>query len=214
MARDCLASLLDDVIYPALRWQAGRTAMAIRASATSALLSLVAAKIGSRLIGLFQDDCQKTRKMALQAMGKILHCLGNDSLATTDNSIRTNSCLEDKLLGSLAAELKERLEDDHVEVMLEAVQCSLRYLTYVRENEAEDIRTESLADRLILHMDSDSPEVRQLVLESLLQLPSWWAARLRPKVVKAALTHSHKMEVNQLEQHLNNLRPMEDSREE
>jgi hypothetical protein len=213
--RDCLSCLLDDVIYPALRWQGGRTAMAIRASATSALLSLIAAvesdpgtvtrvanKVDSRLIGLFRDDCDKTRKMALQAMGRILRSLSD----RTDDVEKLVPRLEEKLVGGLAAGLKERLEDEQEVVMMEAVKCSLHYFNYLNESDPQDERTEALIDSLVLHMDSDNPEVRLLVLNSLQRMPVWLISRTEAKVAKAVLSHCHKEEASALAQHYNSMR--------
>ena len=215
--RSCLASLIDEVIYPALRWQGGRTALAIRAAATSALLSVVvavqsdspaiasvAAKVDSRLIGLFRDDCNKTRKMALQAMGRILQSLSNNNYDNSgpDVDISKSGLADTQLLGSLATELKGRLEDEVEAVTKEAISCALLYLNFLKEEDDSDSDTSTgrLLDSLVLHMDNDNPEVRQLILNGLGDKlePGWLKARLLPKAIKAVEVHCHKAEAQQL----------------
>jgi hypothetical protein len=98
---------------------------------------------------------------------------------------------------NLAVELKERLEDEQEAVMLEAIKCSPHYFNYIQETDYEE-RMDVLIDCLVLHMDSDSHKVRQLILETLQKLPGWLKARLEVKVEQAVLSHSHQEEVKQL----------------
>jgi hypothetical protein len=215
-----LPGLIDDVIYPALRWQGGRTAMAIRAAATSALLSVVAAvsmdlpalaiiaaKVNSRLVGLFRDDCAKTRKMALQAMRRILQSLTNtnDDNPAIEEAQLTICLAEAKMLTSLATGLKERLEDETEAVMIEAINCSIKYLNFLPHKIATDDTkvtksVDALLTSLVLHMDNENVEIRLLLLNSLQEKlqQGWIKIRLLEHATKAQEVHRHREEIQKL----------------
>ena len=105
-------------------------------------------------------------------------------------------------MGSLATELKGRLEDEVEAVTKEAISCALLYLNFLKEEDDSDsdTRTGGLLDSLVLHMDNDNPEVRQLILNGLRDKlePGWLKARLLPKAIKAVEVHCHKAEAQQL----------------
>ena len=76
-----LVSVVTDIVSPALKWQAGRTAGAIRTAAASSLwsaavsaaanidnLQRIFAVVEPRLLGLLADDSDRTRMFCLRTL--------------------------------------------------------------------------------------------------------------------------------------------------
>jgi Zn-dependent oligopeptidase len=109
------------------------------------------------------------------------------------------------MLTSLATGLKERLEDETEAVMIEAINCSIKYLNFLPHKIATDDTkvtksVDALLTSLVLHMDNENVEIRLLLLNSLQEKlqQGWIKIRLLEHATKAQEVHRHREEIQKL----------------
>ena len=160
-----LQLVLSDILIPALKWKAGRTAQAVRTAAAASLWSSLTASASnqetllplvllswSSTLGLLDDDSDKTRYYAVRSL--------SPSLSYSGPGIPVQMLVKCKVVAG-------RLEDKDPLNREEAARCVSALITYMEEkgeNESSlNAPKDLLLQKLVLHMDDQSQEFRNLV---------------------------------------------------
>ena len=202
----CLVAVVTDIISPALKWQAGRTASAIRTAASSSLWSATVSAasdvdklqkifnvVEQRILGLLSDDSDRTRMFTLRALAIILTS-NLDSLSVD-------------FLVKAGKEISDVLDDKNQENREECIRCLGSYLHYTAAvfNKAEEIENDklkrilsSVISKMTFHMDDDNESFRDIILGCLITLPLNLHDVLREQLEKSLKTHQHKQHIETL----------------
>ena len=220
----CLLSVVTDIVAPSLKWQAGRTACAVRydfisdvldlilghfrtAAASSLWSACVAAAnnpaslghifsvVESRILGLVSDDSDKTRLFGLRA----LTILMTSNIENMDRAFIIKA----------AKEISDALDDKSLVNREECVRCLGSYLHTVaklREKQGLEKADVSGLDRavtmvvsgLTLHMDDDNEQLRDIILGSLISLPLSIQPALKVELNNCVKSHRHKKHIETL----------------
>jgi len=109
--------------------------------------------------------------------------------------------MDPSLLGKCKT-LGGRLDDKKMENRLQAVRCLealLRYIEHFAKDQKGLKETElRLLQKLVLHMDDKSQQLRKQVSDSLTRLPTSLHLQLRELLVKARETHLNQEELKQV----------------
>ena len=227
----CLAlKIITDLIVPAIKWQAGRKAEAVRVAATSSLYSVFQSgsvnpkdlwntPLSSKLIPsmnrLLEDDSMKVRLFTVQTYQFVLE--QSKVLIPMDDLIK------------ICEALMKRLDDisDEVRIAcLKTLQSVLHCLPPITNSQLEHYM-HNVYSKLLLHMDDSNEQIRNSALGEILiiylldfrifdHLLFCITETLKitgqkcPKVLqnltqKCLEKHVHKDQCNQLIEHLNDL---------
>ena len=211
-----LQLVVKDILIPGLKWKAGRTAQAVRTAASASIWSCLVASASncetllplvlqswSSILGLLDDDSEKTRYYALRSL--------NIALSSSGPGLPVQMLAKCKVVGG-------RLEDSDSLNREEAVRCTSALISYVEEHARDEANLiapkEVLLQKLLLHMDDQSQDFRIMVCikyyinvdltrffqvrDMLKGIPDSLKPALKTKLTKAQDTHVHKKEVQEL----------------
>lgn len=196
--------VVTDIIMPALVWRSGRKASAIRTAATSSLWSIFQSKcltpdmmtdqntetysnLLATIIGLLEDDAEKTRIITCQILENLLTQFG--------------AFIIPQVLIKILSSMTKRLEDTSNDVRitcLKALSSSVFCLESNGQPTLDEGKVEELYSNILIHMDDANETIRINALETLTILGKVYPTRLLHLSEKCEENHKHKEQCNEL----------------
>ena len=223
----CLLSVVTDIVAPSLKWQAGRTASAVRYEFISDVWDLIlghltffrtaaASSLWSACVAAANSPASLGHIFSV-VEARILGLVSDDSDKTRLFSLRALTILMTSNIENMdrsfiiqaAKEISDALDDKSLDNREECVRCLGSYLHTVaklREKQGLEEADFSGLDRavtmvvsgLTLHMDDENEQLRDIILGSLTSLPLNIQPALKEELNKCVESHRHKKHIETL----------------